>query len=200
MQAANHEAVEGGRGQVGSDLILMAIVSVGKGIGAEVLRARGIDAETIHAAIAADPELTSPEPADELRDMLAKAMDEARRLEHLEFDEDHFLLAILADRLCDGCLILARLGVDLDETSSEIRSRIVPGPPGTIAHREAAPIRWRDHPRVRELKAAIEKLQRAKEEAVGVGHFEKAAALLDRRRPLEVELESLYRELDGQSQ
>ncbi|HEY1785236.1 MAG TPA: Clp protease N-terminal domain-containing protein, partial [Pirellulales bacterium] len=158
-QASNQDATKAGQAYIGTQNFLIALVGIGTGVAADLLRSRGVDAEKIRGAITSSPDVAWAETGGELKASLARAMDEARQLNHLEMSEDHMLLGILHDPGCRASVVLARLGVDPQALRREVLGRVTPGPAGAIAARNALVARFAADPRVLELKQQIEKFQ-----------------------------------------
>jgi len=128
MKLANQIAREYDQEYVGTEHVLLAIAREGAGLGAQILADHGATEETIRAEvdklIKASMEDTwvfgrlpgSPH----FRNVMARAIEEARGLKSKQVCTGHLLLALLGEPGCVGQRALKALGLGLREVRSEV--------------------------------------------------------------------------------
>ncbi|MCA9242644.1 MAG: ATP-dependent Clp protease ATP-binding subunit [Phycisphaerales bacterium] len=114
-------AGEQGLEYVGTEHLLIAIMRHGEGVGAEVLRAFGVDEheltrklETLVQHETEDTWVFGRLPGSpHYRNVIQHAIDEATQLESAEIGSEHLLLALLREDGSTAQRLLALYGVDL---------------------------------------------------------------------------------------
>jgi ATP-dependent Clp protease ATP-binding subunit ClpC len=211
LQMAREEAARLHHEYVGTEHILLGLIREGEGVAAAVLTNLNVDLEEIQqkieetvkkgkAAAAAGPDLPYTSRA---KKVLELAMSEARELNHSYVGTEHLLLGLLREQEGVAAQVLMNLGVKLEQVRAEVlvvmgkKDRPVKSAAPKVAPKPPAedlsdlPPELQDS--LRELGAAIDKLNREKNDAVAAQDFEKAAWLRDRADRLKKERESLIR-------
>ncbi|HEX4146745.1 MAG TPA: Clp protease N-terminal domain-containing protein [Pirellulales bacterium] len=129
MDSALQEAVQVGHSYTSTQFFLIAIVGMGSGAGADALRSRGIDVGKVRAELASDQKLAAQERVGYSKEALSFAWGEVRRRNDPELGVDHFVLGLLNEPDCHASLILARLGVDVDQLRTEVSGHLLRGSP-----------------------------------------------------------------------
>jgi ATP-dependent Clp protease ATP-binding subunit ClpA len=193
MIAANEEAKRVNHEYIGSDDILVGL-AVGEGNVAAQAIASHLNVEAIRQKLAEMRRIEGP-ATSRAKKVIENAMNEARRLSHLQVGPEHVLLGLLHDASSDASRALSELGIDLDQMKLEILNQLPQGSPQEFLEHQAIQQRFADHPDVKDMKLEIERLQRELENAVSAGRFELAASFRDERRCVERSLAELYRKL-----
>jgi hypothetical protein len=201
VQIANQEATRLGNDYIGTEHVLVGLTQ-DQGIAGQVLQEFGvrptIAQQEVEKSSRTGGTSTSSKEA-RLKNTVEWALEEARRLSHLQMGPEHLLLGLLRDPHCRACEILVKLGVDLERLRTTALGRIPPGSPEELIRLRALEQQFESEPRVQELKHQISQLQHSKEQTVAAMDFHGAKSFLDQQRAKEVDLENLYDELDRQS-
>ena len=125
-------------GHVGTEHLLLGLLRVDEGTGAQVLRKMGVEYQAVRAKIVAHSEAAAleeagaeprrdwlgrqrpasqPEPklTSQAKRVLELAADEARRLRHNHIGTEHLLLALLRQKDGDAARILGEMGLELEQ-------------------------------------------------------------------------------------
>jgi hypothetical protein len=122
-QSANH-------GYIGTEHVLIALISLSDGLAAKALIAQGITEEQVRAAVkvaapAGDEAVTGHIPfTPRVRKVLELAVREALRLGHNFVGTEHVLLGLLTEADGIGAKVLTGLGVDSDELERYIVAKL----------------------------------------------------------------------------
>jgi ATP-dependent Clp protease ATP-binding subunit ClpC len=119
IKLANQIAREYEQEYVGTEHVLLAIVREGTGLGARILQEQGASEERIKAEVAKlmqarleDTWVFGRLPGSpHFRNVIAQAIEEARRLKGSEVCTEHLLLGLLAEKGCVAHSTLKTLGV-----------------------------------------------------------------------------------------
>lgn len=129
INKAHDEACEMGHGYIGSEHLLLGIISEGTGVGAKILENAGVTAEAVREKVKALMGENSPINQNaELaltprsKRILEIAAMEARRMGHNYIGTEHILVGIIRDGDGVGANILAGLGVNFNNVYNEIVS------------------------------------------------------------------------------
>ena len=129
INKAHDEACEMGHGYIGSEHLLLGIISEGTGVGAKILENAGVTAEAVREKVKAlmgenTPINQNAELALTPRSkrILEIAAMEARRMGHNYIGTEHILVGIIRDGDGVGANILAGLGVNFNNVYNEIVS------------------------------------------------------------------------------
>ncbi len=125
IEQARLAAFSLGHSYVGTEHLLLGIVREGAGLGARILRDRGVTEHAVREKITRKAGIGTPSvPAQGLTKhawtAIEKAAGDASRLGHSYVGTEHILLGILRQPECTGAEALTALGIDLNETYTEI--------------------------------------------------------------------------------
>ena len=138
-----------GHSYIGTEHLLLGIVREGTGLGARVLRERGLGEETLKAAViklAGEGVQGNPEQGLTLaaKKAIERAAADAAAMGHGYVGTEHILLGILRQPECSGARVLIASGADLNDIYTDImqvfgaaaaRPR-APQPRGGVRHAE----------------------------------------------------------------
>ena len=133
LALARKEAARLNHNFVGTEHVLLGLISYGQGTGVAALRNMGIDLELVRREVEKcvgtgpenNPSLAIPY-TPRVKKVLALAIKEARALNHSYVGTEHILLGLV--READGVAprVLINLGVDLEKTRQEILRLLAP--------------------------------------------------------------------------
>ncbi|HEX8236261.1 MAG TPA: Clp protease N-terminal domain-containing protein [Abditibacteriaceae bacterium] len=119
------EAGKMGSGHVGTEHLLLGLLTESEGVAAQILHKMDVTADFVRAAIEArvatqdrrgfDPKLTH-----EAKRVLELAADEARRMRHNYIGTEHLLLALLRERDDMAAEILLEVGLNLADMRQQV--------------------------------------------------------------------------------
>ena len=129
---AQDEARMVGHRQVGSEHLLLGLLSAGEGIAAQALASTGVWLDPARAAVAAagqDPVQATQIPfSPDAKRVLERALREAVRLGHNYIGTEHLLLGLLREDDCAGYRVLKELGTDVEQLRELILELIATRP------------------------------------------------------------------------
>ena len=133
IERAREAAGELGHSYVGTEHLLLGILDESEGLGARILKQRGVEAKKLRAAICrrvGQGIPGTPEHGLTVRAQLAveKAAEETARLRQGYIGTEHLLLGILRQSECGGVLALTELGLEINDIYTDIMA--VFGNPG----------------------------------------------------------------------
>jgi ATP-dependent Clp protease ATP-binding subunit ClpA len=195
MVAANQQAMRLCHKYIGTDDILIGIVTSASGIVAEVVNLHGVTEPKLQECLSDMSRMESPVSTLRAKTVIENAMKRCRELYHLELSLAHVLLGLLDCSPSDALHALGKIGVDVDQMKRDLISRLPAGSPEEIARRKEIEQTFKDHPEVVALKKQIEELQSKKENAIKSKEFEMAASILRQQDALRKSLEELYGKL-----
>jgi len=118
---------------LGTEHLLLGMISLGQGVAVNVLGKMGLDLETVRTEI---KKLVGTGPYQEnsgnapytprLKKVLALATKEARALNHTYVGTEHILLGLLREGDGIAARVLKNLGVDIERTRQEILKELDP--------------------------------------------------------------------------
>ena len=128
VKLANTIAREYEQEYVGTEHILLAIAGEGTGVGARILSQRGASQERIRAEIEKiirsrmeDTWVFGRLPGSpHFKNVVARAIEEARALDSKEVCTEHLLLGLLAEKGCTAQQALRALGVTAREVRQDV--------------------------------------------------------------------------------
>lgn len=125
IESARYAAGEMGHSHVGTEHLLLGILTENTGLGARVLRARGIEERALRRAIIDVNGLGAPGTPSQglsIRAQLAveRAASEAGQLRQGYIGTEHLLLGILRQGDCTGAEILKELGADINDIYTDV--------------------------------------------------------------------------------
>jgi ATP-dependent Clp protease ATP-binding subunit ClpA len=194
MQLASQESQRLNHGYIGTEHVLLGLVSEGAGVAANVLKNLDVDLAMIRRAVdriiqpAAEWLMTDHlAQTPRTKNVIQHAISEARGLGHYFVGTEHLLLGLLREEEGVAAVVLVHLGLKLEDVREEILHLLgaVPRlrpleprlPSDLVSNSEDLPSEVKRI--ITELDAQIEQLNRQKEEAVTVSAFEGAAFLRD---------------------
>jgi len=129
VKLANEIAREYEQEYVGTEHVLLAIAREGTGLGARLLQDRGLDEYRLREAVDKLIQTSMEDTwvfgrlpgSPHFRNVIAKAIEEARALKSGEVGTEHLLLGILAEAGCVGQKALTGLGMTLKDVREQIR-------------------------------------------------------------------------------
>jgi ATP-dependent Clp protease ATP-binding subunit ClpC len=123
---AQHEARALGHDYIGSEHLLLGLISEGHGVGAKALESLGISAEALRAGVA---EIVRPGQQSQsahipftprAKQVLRLALAEALHLGHNYIGTEHLLLALIQEHDGVAGQVLAAAGADLERVRAEV--------------------------------------------------------------------------------
>lgn len=149
IEKARTAASELGHSYVGTEHLLLGILAEDSGLGARILKARGILYDGVRGALTekiGEGVPGDPEQGLTVRARIAveKASNEARNLRHAYIGTEHLLMGILRQRDCTGAQIIVSLGAELDELYTDIMDVFGADAPKASAAPARAPVRHAD--------------------------------------------------------
>jgi ATP-dependent Clp protease ATP-binding subunit ClpA len=133
LALARKEADNFNHNFVGTEHLLLGLISLGQGVAVTVLRKLGLDLETVRAEVERQVG-TGPEQrvigdipyTPRVQKVLALAANEARALNHTYVGTEHILLGLLREGEGVGARVLKKLDVDVGQTRQEILRELDP--------------------------------------------------------------------------
>lgn len=125
IENAGSAAGEMGHSFIGTEHLLLGILAESSGLGAHILKNRGLDERMLRRAIIEEDGVGAPGvPAQGLseraREAVKKAAEDAERLRQGYIGTEHLLLGILRQPDCTGAAFLRKLGLDLNDLCTDI--------------------------------------------------------------------------------
>ena len=123
---AQHEARALGHDHIGTEHLLLGLLSEGGGVGAKALESLGVGAEALRAAVAeiVDPRDQSPSAhipfTPRAKQVLRLSLAEALRFGHNYIGTEHLLLALIQEHNGVAGQVLAAAGADVDRVRAEV--------------------------------------------------------------------------------
>ncbi len=132
LQFAQQEAALRRYASVGSEHVLLGLISVGESTAAQLLHARGIFLPTLRAHIKVRVPDGSDVVADEATfddktiELLSHAADEAKSMGRTAIGTEHLLLALLSDKNSIAAQIVAQLADEASDLEARLNARLAP--------------------------------------------------------------------------
>ncbi len=130
MALANQEAQRFNHEYIGTEHVLLGLVKEGSGVGANVLKNRGVDLSKVRAEVEKLEKLVKKGPQEVSKSKLPQstrakkvidyAIEEARNLNHNYVGTEHLLLGLLREREGVAGQVLINLGLELDQVRDEV--------------------------------------------------------------------------------
>jgi ATP-dependent Clp protease ATP-binding subunit ClpA len=202
LAQANQEARRFNHEYIGTEHLLLALVTEGSGTAAIVLKNLELDLRKIRLEVekivwpGPDLVMTGGLPqTPRTKKVIEYAIDEAQKLNHNYIGTEHLLLGLLREQEGVAAQILMYLGLKLEDARREALHLVETGchPAESRIYREDAPPYCPEAMGTvqQELEHQIEELVQQKEAAVAVQDFERAASLRDLVDKLKTKLEGL---------
>src|SRR4028118_2328892 len=130
------EAGKMGSGHVGTEHLLLGLVSESEGVASQVLQKMGVGLQKVRSEIALEVEAsgetssgTEPKLTPKAKRVLELAADEARRMRHNYIGTEHLLLALLREKDGLAATVLRRLGLNLEKARAQVMEYLGPESP-----------------------------------------------------------------------
>ena len=129
LSHARQEAQKFHHDHIGTEHILLGLIEVKEGVGAEILRHHNVNLKTAKAeveklVIPGNPEDDSTFVAlprtTHAHELIDDAVEEARALKHNYIGTEHLLLALLHEKEGRGAQILGNLGLQLEQVRQDV--------------------------------------------------------------------------------
>ncbi|MEO0512256.1 MAG: ATP-dependent Clp protease ATP-binding subunit [Planctomycetota bacterium] len=127
MALANQEAQRFNHEYIGTEHILLGLVKEGSGVGANVLKALGVDLRKVRLEVEklvrAGPEMVTMGKLPQTpraKKVIEYAIEEARNLNHNYVGTEHLLLGLLREHDGVAAQVLRNLGLKLEEVREEV--------------------------------------------------------------------------------
>ncbi|MHC4237958.1 MAG: Clp protease N-terminal domain-containing protein [Planctomycetota bacterium] len=129
LSYARQEAQKFHHDHIGTEHILLGLIEVTEGVGAEILRHRNINLKAAKAEIQKLVVPGNPDDEDAFvalprtthaHELIDDAVEEARALRHNYIGTEHLLLALLREKEGRGAQILGHLGLQLDAVRQDV--------------------------------------------------------------------------------
>ena len=129
LSHARQEAQKFHHDHIGTEHILLGLIEVTEGVGAEILRHRDVNLKTAKAEIQKLVVPGNPDDEDAFvalprtthaHELIDDAVEEARALRHNYIGTEHLLLALLREKEGRGAQILGHLGLQLDAVRQDV--------------------------------------------------------------------------------
>jgi ATP-dependent Clp protease ATP-binding subunit ClpC len=121
------EASKMGSGHVGTEHLLLGLVSESEGVASQVLQKMGVSLPRVRQEIAAEVEAagettsgTEPKLTPKAKRVLELAADEARRMRHNYIGTEHLLLALLREKDGLAAKVLRKMGLNLEKVRVQV--------------------------------------------------------------------------------
>jgi ATP-dependent Clp protease ATP-binding subunit ClpC len=194
MEHATREAQALRNESIGSEHILLGMMTEGTGVAVHALKYLGVGSEEICFVLT---DITAVQPSPAASALSAKliidyAIDEARRFNHDYVGTEHLLLGMLRDTDGVAARVLVTLGVSLELAREVVLNLLglsdVSGEPPATRRREPGPDTKHLPGYARDIAQAfgklIDQLESGKEQLVADQDFDRAAALRDLEKRL----------------
>jgi ATP-dependent Clp protease ATP-binding subunit ClpA len=175
---------------VGTEHLLLGLVSEGQGVAAKALESLGISLEAVRAQVEESIGQGQSAPRGHIpftpqaKKVLELSLREATQLGHNYIGTEHLLLGLVREGEGVAAQVLVKLGADL----SRVRQQVIQLLSGYVGGREAGArtrlVRMTVPEELREAEEQLAQVRREKEQAIQVQDFEKAAGLRDQERQL----------------
>lgn len=193
LQLANEEAMRVKHEYIGTEHILLGLVSEGAGVGANTLKNLGVDlpkirreVEKIIQAGSGGGKLGRLPQTPRAKKVIDYAIEEARNLNHNYVGTEHLLLGLIREQEGVASQVLMNLGVRLELVREEVLRLL--GPAIVQKMEEPLPLSDVDLPLPDEVRLVvatfdqlIEQLGHFKEAAIALQDFERAANIRDQQ-------------------
>lgn len=131
MELAEQEATRLSHAAVGTEHILLGLIKEGQGVGAQAIKAAGVDPVLLAAECEQQADTEPGRPADggrvpsaAAKKVVEMAIEEARGLGHNYVGSEHLLLALSRDEQGAAGKVLAGAGLEPDGLRRHVRSII----------------------------------------------------------------------------
>jgi ATP-dependent Clp protease ATP-binding subunit ClpA len=175
---------------VGTEHLLLGLVSEGQGVAAKALESLGISLEAVRAQVEEIIGQGQWAPTGHIpftpraKKVLELSLREATQLGHNYIGTEHLLLGLIREGEGVAAQVLVKLGGDL----SRVRQQVIQLLTGYVGGREAGArtrlVRMTVPDELREAEQQLAQVRGEKEEAIDRQDFERAAALRDGEKQL----------------
>jgi ATP-dependent Clp protease ATP-binding subunit ClpA len=179
---------------LGTEHLLLGLVSEGQGVAATALESLGISLEAVRAQVEEIIGQGQRAPTGHIpftpraKTVLELSLREAQQLGHNYIGTEHILLGLIREGEGVAAQVLVKLGADLSRVRQQV-IQLLSGYAGGAAAAEQAGARTRlvrmtVPVELREAEEQLAQVRRQKEAAIEAEDFERAAALRDAERQL----------------
>jgi ATP-dependent Clp protease ATP-binding subunit ClpA len=175
---------------VGTEHLLLGLVSEGQGVAAKALESLGISLEAVRAQVEEIIGQGQSAPRGHIpftpqaKKVLELSLREATQLGHNYIGTEHLLLGLVREGEGVAAQVLVKLGADL----SRVRQQVIQLLSGYVGGREAGArtrlVRMTVPEDLRQAEEQLAQVRREKEEAIDRQEFERAAELRDAEKRL----------------
>ena len=169
MARANQEAQRFNHEYIGTEHILLALVSEGSGVGANVLRNLGVDLAKVRVEVEklvkVGPDAVWPGEmpyTPRAKKIVEHAIKESQGLHHNYVGTEHILLGLLSESESVAAQVLVNLGLTLQGVREEVRKLVGAGP--DVARKDRGPVGV--HAQLTELLSAWPRLSEEARKAI----------------------------------
>ena len=129
LSRARQEAQKFHHDHIGTEHILLGLIEVKEGVGAEILRHRNVNLKAARHEVEKLVTPGNPEDDDAFpalprtthaHELIDDAVEEARALKHNFIGTEHLLLALMYEKEGRGAQILGRLGLKLNDVRQDV--------------------------------------------------------------------------------
>ena len=150
LTAAQREAAHLGHTYIGSEHLLLGLLSEPASIACRLLTARGVDAVCVRATVielsgeGAESRVSPADMTPRTRKIIEGAAAESARAGQSYVGTEHLLMALLSERDCVAIRILDTIGTPIDDLHRDVASFIASPPSGGVSeeghgHRGSSP-------------------------------------------------------------
>lgn len=143
---ARKEADRFNHNYIGTEHLLLGLIKLGQGVAVDVLRAMGVDFETIRMevekAVGTGPENKAIGDVPltlRAKKVIELAVEEAKNLNHTYIGTEHLLLGLLQEGEGVAARILKNLNIDIEKARAEIRRELETGLAKPVDEHQAMP-------------------------------------------------------------
>jgi len=189
-------------GHVGTEHLLLGLVSESQGVASQILQKMGVSLNKVReqisseAAAGTDCRGDSPKLTLKAKRVLELAADEARRMHHNYIGTEHLLLALLREKDGRAAKVLQAFGLSLEVLRGE-GMQYLGDPTETSSHPSTEPFRLR---KVEKLKMEQDFLNASKNWAVNEDNYDLATLLRDAVEEVDRRIEMARKEQNTQNE
>jgi ATP-dependent Clp protease ATP-binding subunit ClpC len=175
---------------VGTEHLLLGLVSEGQGVAAKALESLGISPEAVRAQVEESIGRGQRGPTGHIpfnpraKKVLELSLREATQLGHNYIGTEHLLLGLLREGEGMAAQVLVRLGADRSRVRQQVIQLLTGYGGGMEAGARTQFVRMTVPEELRQARERLAQVRREKEEAIDRQDFERAAGLRDAEKQL----------------